>query len=132
MGKAPKTIIALAANAIIAGFFALAFSFLNLMWLECAIKHYPKVSYTTDYEWHFGMICAAGYMLVVLFRIVQSRSSVLFPGGFEMATLSVLLTIGMIGFTPVPNTHFIKYVIDASTVQAQGPTIDVPKDAGNK
>jgi len=38
----------------------------------------------------------------------------------------------MIGFTPVPNTHFIKYVIDASTVQAQGPTIDVPKDAGNK
>ena len=47
MGKAPKTIIALAANAIFAGFFALAFSFLNLMWLECAIKHYPKVSYPT-------------------------------------------------------------------------------------
>jgi hypothetical protein len=132
MGKALKTIMALAANAIIAGFFALAFSFINLMWLEYAIKHYPKVSYTTDYERQFGMICAAGYMLIVLFRIVQSRSSVLFPRGFEMAMLSVLLTIGMIGFTPVPNTHFIKYVIDASTVQTQGPVIDVPKDSADK
>jgi hypothetical protein len=102
------------------------------MWLEYAIKHYPKVSYTTDYERQFGMICAAGYMLIVLFRIVQSRSSVLFPRGFEMAILSVLLTIGMIGFTPVPNTHFIKYVIDASTVQTQGPVIDVPKDSADK
>jgi hypothetical protein len=132
MGKALKTIMALAANAIFAGFFALAFSFINLMWLEYAIKHYPKVSYTTDYERQFGMICAAGYMLIVLFRIVQSRSSVLFPRGFEMAILSVLLTIGMIGFTPVPNTHFIKYVIDASTVQTQGPVIDVPKDSADK
>jgi hypothetical protein len=132
MGKALKTIMALAANAIIAGFFALAFSFINLVWLEYAIKHYPKVSYTTDYERQFGMICAAGYMLIVLFRIVQSRSSVLFPRGFEMAILSVLLTIGMIGFTPVPNTHFIKYVIDASTVQTQGPVIDVPKDSADK
>jgi len=132
MGKALKTIVALAANAIIAGFFALAFSFINLVWLEYAIKHYPKVSYTTDYERQFGMICAAGYMLIVLFRIVQSRSSVLFPRGFEMAILSVLLTIGMIGFTPVPNTHFIKYVIDASTVQTQGPVIDVPKDSADK
>ena len=132
MGKALKTIMALAANAIFAGFFALAFSFINLMWLEYAIKHYPKVSYTTDYERQFGMICAAGYMLIVLFRIVQSRSSVLFPRGFEMAILSVLLTIGMIGFTPVPNTYFIKYVIDASTVQTQGPVIDVPKDSADK
>jgi len=132
MGIALKTIMALAANAIIAGFFALAFSFINLVWLEYAIKHYPKVSYTTDYERQFGMICAAGYMLIVLFRIVQSRSSVLFPRGFEMAILSVLLTIGMIGFTPVPNTHFIKYVIDASTVQTQGPVIDVPKDSADK
>jgi hypothetical protein len=132
MGKTLKTVVALIANAIIGGFFALACSLINLMWLEYAVRHYPKVSYTTDYEVQCGWICAAGYFLIALFRIVQSRSNTIFPRGFDMVVLSIFLAIGMIGFTPVPNSHFIRSMIDSSTAQNQNSTIDVPKDTDNK
>jgi hypothetical protein len=46
--------------------------------------------------------------------------------------LSIFLAIGMIGFTPVPDSHFIRYMIDQSTVQNQGPTLDVLRGPQNK
>jgi hypothetical protein len=132
MGKTLKTVGALVANAIVAGFFGLACAFINLLWLEYAIKHFPKVSYTMDYQTQFGIISAAGYFLLALFRMVQSRLNTIFPRGIEIVILSIFLAIGMIGFTPVPDNHFIRYMIDQSTVQNQGPTLDVPKGPENK
>jgi hypothetical protein len=132
MGKTLQTVGALVANAIVAGFFGLACAFINLLWLEYAIKHFPKVSYTMDYQTQFGIISAAGYFLLALFRMVQSRLNTIFPRGIEIVILSIFLAIGMIGFTPVPDSHFIRYMIDQSTVQNQGPTLDVPKGPENK
>ncbi len=132
MNKGLKFVIALAGNSILAGFFGLACSVVNLIWLEFAIKHFPAVSYTIDYQTSFGTACAVGYMLIALFRMLQSGLDSMFPHGMDIGILSVLLAIGMIGITPVPNSHFFKYLVDRSTLQTQEAAPSLPKGQETK
>ena len=83
MGKTLKTVGALVANAIVAGFFGLACAFINLLWLEYAIKHFPKVSYTMDYQTQFGIISAAGYFLLAAVSNGSKPIEHYFPSGYS-------------------------------------------------
>jgi hypothetical protein len=131
MNKGLKFLIALSCNLLLAGFFGLGCAILNMIWLEFAIKHFPAVSYTQDYQMTFGTACAAGFMIVALFRMMQSRLDSMFPQGIDIGILLVLISVCMMAFTPVPNSHFFKYLVDRSTLQSQGAapspgTADLP------
>jgi hypothetical protein len=128
MNKGFKFLMALACNLLFAGFFGLGCAILNMVWLEFAMKHFPAVSYTPDYQMTFGTACAAGFIIVALFRMMQSRLDSMFPQTIDIGILLVLISVCMIAFTPVPNSHFFKYLVDRSTLQSQSaaPSPDLP------
>jgi hypothetical protein len=126
MGQLLKLLIALGANAIAAGFFGLACSLLNLLWLEFAVKHWPGVSYSPEYTYRFGTFCAGAFGVIALLRLIQSRLAVLFPKTLDASILFAFILIAMVGFTPVPHSHFLKYLSDRNSVVK---TTEQPWDA---
>ena len=114
MSELLKQLVALAGNIILAGFFGLACAFLNLNWLEYAIQRFPAVDYTLDFQLQFAASCAGAYLLISLFRILQSHAQTMFPRGADVGILFVFILIAMVGFTPVLNSHLLRYLIERS------------------
>lgn len=118
MGSLFKAIFVFAVNAVFAGFFGLICAFCNLIWLEFAINYYPAIDYSFDYLSTFGTVCAGVYLLFALYRTAESQLDSPFPKVLDLAIILVFILIAMIGFTPVPNSHFIKYLIDKNSLQS--------------
>lgn len=117
-----KIILSLGVNAIFAGIFGLALSFINLFWLQYTEDHYAQVVVTSEYRNAFEMWCGGGFFVLGLLRIIQSHGDTALPRILDMLAILGIALICMIAFTPVPGSHFIKYMIDIRSDQAITPT----------
>ena len=126
MSKIIKILVNLGINAIVAGAFGLVCSFINLFWLQYIESKYDGVQSSDDYRAMFELGCACGFFGVGLIRMLQSRADSYLPRVADLILLVLVVIICMIAFTPVPGSHFLRYMIDSRSNQSVTPTNQVP------
>jgi hypothetical protein len=131
MNKPIKAVMGILLNLLIAGFFGIIWSVLNMTWLEWAVAKFPKVEYTTDYEFRFSLICGAVLLVLGLLRMIQSQLTHILPKITDMLIISIIAGVCMIALTPVPNSNFGKLIIDRNYVTMQPDTITTDLDTTN-
>ena len=128
MNRVLKIILSLGLNAIFAGVFGLVCSFVNLFWLQYAEGHYSLVEVTAEYRTTFEMWCGCGFFILGLLRIIQSHGDTALPRILDVFVIFCVAVVCMVAFTPVPGTHFIRYMIDIRSNQSVTPT-NAPADS---
>ena len=131
MEKPIKALMGILLNLLVAGFYGIVWSVLNMTWLEWIIQKYPQVSYTLDYEFRFALICGCVALVLGLMRMASTHMDHMLPKISDILLISVIAAACMVALTPVPNSNFGRLLIDRNYATMQPDTITTDLDTTN-